>query len=203
MVGYRAIPAAASHNPRRPHRDPERAGHRLPETDELLDAQLISHQRTRGRSLALPSQNRGRESRGRMSAGTSRWRYCCAERSSCFIRNRSPGACPHPKVVIIGAGIVGTSLADELTARGCSDVHRAGPRSAVRHRRLHVARPRSGVPDQRIEDHDRVRALHGREIRRPRRLQPGRRAGGGHHRSTLDRSCRTRGGRSPGEFRAG
>ncbi len=27
-----------------------------------------------------------------------------------------------PKVVIIGAGIVGTSLADELTARGCSDV---------------------------------------------------------------------------------
>lgn len=29
---------------------------------------------------------------------------------------------PHPKVVIIGAGIVGTSLADELTARGCSDV---------------------------------------------------------------------------------
>ena len=27
-----------------------------------------------------------------------------------------------PKVVIIGAGIVGTSLADELTARGCTDV---------------------------------------------------------------------------------
>ncbi|MBX7433392.1 FAD-dependent oxidoreductase [Mycobacterium sp. Y57] len=27
-----------------------------------------------------------------------------------------------PKIVIIGAGIVGTSLADELTARGCSDV---------------------------------------------------------------------------------
>lgn len=29
---------------------------------------------------------------------------------------------PQPTVVIIGAGIVGTSLADELTARGCSDV---------------------------------------------------------------------------------
>lgn len=28
----------------------------------------------------------------------------------------------HPKIVIIGAGIVGTSLADELTARGCSEV---------------------------------------------------------------------------------
>ena len=28
----------------------------------------------------------------------------------------------HPKVVVIGAGIVGTSLADELTARGCTDV---------------------------------------------------------------------------------
>ena len=28
----------------------------------------------------------------------------------------------HPSVVIIGAGIVGTSLADELTARGCTDV---------------------------------------------------------------------------------
>src|SRR5688500_17441110 len=27
-----------------------------------------------------------------------------------------------PKVVIIGAGIVGTSLADELTSRGCTDV---------------------------------------------------------------------------------
>jgi dimethylglycine oxidase len=27
-----------------------------------------------------------------------------------------------PKVVVIGAGIVGTSLADELTARGCADV---------------------------------------------------------------------------------
>jgi dimethylglycine oxidase len=27
-----------------------------------------------------------------------------------------------PKVVVIGAGIVGTSLADELTARGCTDV---------------------------------------------------------------------------------
>lgn len=27
-----------------------------------------------------------------------------------------------PKVVIVGAGIVGTSLADELTSRGCSDV---------------------------------------------------------------------------------
>src|SRR3954452_20376102 len=29
---------------------------------------------------------------------------------------------PQPKIVIIGAGIVGTSLADELTTRGCSDV---------------------------------------------------------------------------------
>ena len=28
----------------------------------------------------------------------------------------------HPKIVIIGAGIVGTSLADELTSRGCTDV---------------------------------------------------------------------------------
>ncbi|MGV9827388.1 GcvT family protein [Gordonia sp. NPDC003429] len=28
----------------------------------------------------------------------------------------------HPKVVIVGAGIVGSSLADELTARGCTDV---------------------------------------------------------------------------------
>ena len=27
-----------------------------------------------------------------------------------------------PKIVVIGAGIVGTSLADELTARGCTDV---------------------------------------------------------------------------------
>src|ERR1044071_6387279 len=27
-----------------------------------------------------------------------------------------------PKIVVIGAGIVGTSLADELTARGCADV---------------------------------------------------------------------------------
>ena len=27
-----------------------------------------------------------------------------------------------PRVVVVGAGIVGTSIADELTARGCTDV---------------------------------------------------------------------------------
>ena len=71
-----------------------------------------------------------------------------------------------PKVVVIGAGIVGSSLADELTARGWTDVTVARPRSAVRDRRFDVARARSGLPDQSVEDHVGVRQVHGREVQR-------------------------------------
>ena len=48
-----------------------------------------------------------------------------------------------PRVVLIGAGIVGCALADELTARGWTDVTVARPGPAVRHRRLQLARARA------------------------------------------------------------
>ena len=69
-----------------------------------------------------------------------------------------------PRVVIIGAGIVGCALADELTARGWTDVTVARPGPPVRDRRLHLPRPGPGLPDQRLQDDDRVRPLHGREV---------------------------------------
>ena len=91
-----------------------------------------------------------------------------------------------PRVVIIGAGIVGASLADELTARGWTDVTVARPGPAVRHRRLHLARARAGLPDQPVEDHDRVRAytvekFGALDIRTAGRSTAGRRARGRHH----------------------
>ena len=52
-----------------------------------------------------------------------------------------------PKVVVIGAGIVGTSLADELTASGLHRRHCRRPRSVVHHRRIDIARTRLGLPD--------------------------------------------------------
>ncbi len=75
-----------------------------------------------------------------------------------------------PKVVVIGAGIVGTSLADELTARGLHRRHRGRPRSAVHHRRIDLARTGPGVPDQPVQDDDRLRALHRREVLRSRAI---------------------------------
>ena len=60
-----------------------------------------------------------------------------------------------PRVVIIGAGIVGTNLADELTARGVDPRHRRRPGPAAADRRLDLARARAGVPGQPVEDDDR------------------------------------------------
>ena len=102
-----------------------------------------------------------------------------------------------PKVVVIGAGIVGTALADELTARGFTDVTVLDRGPAVHHRRLDLARARAGVPDQPVEDDDRVRPLHRREVLRagtPRRLglQPGRRPRGRHHRRSAGPTCTAR-----------
>ena len=86
--------------------------------------------------------------------------------------------------------------------------HRARPRPAVRHRRVDVARTRPGVPDQPVQDHDRVREVHGREVRRPRPsrrlgVQPGRRSRGRVHPGALGRPApQGRLGPSPGASQA-
>ncbi len=114
-----------------------------------------------------------------------------------------------PKVVVIGAGIVGTSLADELTARGFTDRHGARPRAAVHHRRVHLARAGAGVSDQPVQDDERVRPLHRREVLlagASRRLgvQSGRRPRGGHHRRSAGPICTARpAGPRRGASRAG
>ena len=97
-----------------------------------------------------------------------------------------------PRVVIIGAGIVGCSLADELASRGWTDVTVRRPGPSVRGRRLHVPRPGPRLPDQRLQDDGRVRPLHGREVQlaRARRavvLPPGRRPRGRAHPRTAPR----------------
>ena len=91
-----------------------------------------------------------------------------------------------PRVVIIGAGVVGAALADELTARGWDDVTVVdqGALPAPGGSTSHAPGP--GVPDQPLQDHDRAGPLHRREAGRPRRrrravLPAGRRAGGRHH----------------------
>ncbi|MGH1555236.1 FAD-dependent oxidoreductase [Streptomyces sp. L7] len=85
-----------------------------------------------------------------------------------------------PRVVIIGAGVVGAALADEISARGWTEVTVVdqGPLPATRG--LLLARARAGLPDQLLQDHDRVGPVHGREVLLPRRrrqalLPPGRR----------------------------
>ena len=81
----------------------------------------------------------------------------------------------------------------------CSTAVRCSP--PADRRRTH----RAGVPDQPVEDDERVREVHGREVRRARAsrrlgLQPGRRPRGGDHRRALGRPApqgrlgRSRGG---------
>ena len=48
-----------------------------------------------------------------------------------------------PSIVIIGAGIVGTNLADELVTPGLEQYHRPGPGTAEHARGLHVPRTRT------------------------------------------------------------
>ena len=91
-----------------------------------------------------------------------------------------------PRVVIVGAGVVGAALADELTARGWDDVTVVDQGDLPAPGRLHLARPRPGVPGQRVQDDDRARPLHRREAGRPRGrrravLPAGGRPGGRHH----------------------
>lgn len=77
---------------------------------------------------------------------------------------------------------------------------RAGPtsrsstRAPPRHRRVVVPCAGAGLPDQRVEDHDRARPLHRREVLQPRRrrtalLPPGRGTRGGHHPRAPDRAA--------------
>lgn len=71
-----------------------------------------------------------------------------------------------PRVVVIGAGIVGCSLADELTARGWTDVTvlEQGPLPL---RRVHLARAGTGLPDGSVQDPHGVRPVHGGEVQHP------------------------------------
>ena len=68
-----------------------------------------------------------------------------------------------PRVVIIGAGIVGANLADELVGRGWTDITvvEQGP---LPPRWLHLPRPRSGLPDQPVPLDGLVRRVHRAEV---------------------------------------
>ena len=88
-----------------------------------------------------------------------------------------------PRVVVIGAGIVGCSLADELTERGWTDVTvlDQGPLFSTGGSSSHA--PGLVFQTNPSQDDDRARAVHGREVLRPRPrravvLQPGRRPRG-------------------------
>ena len=113
-----------------------------------------------------------------------------------------------PKVVVIGAGIVGTSLADELTARGWTDVTvlDRGPLFATGGSTSHA--PGLVFQTNPSKTMSAFAALHRREVRRPRAsrrlgVQPGRRARGRHHAGTLGRSApQGRLGRGLGHRRA-
>ena len=78
----------------------------------------------------------------------------------------------------------------DRTWRRPGDGRRPGPAAADR--RLDLPRARARVPGQPVEDDDRVRDLHRRQVLRPRPrrrvvLQEGRRAGGRHDPGTADR----------------
>ena len=113
-----------------------------------------------------------------------------------------------PRVVIVGAGIVGTNLADELTARGLGPGHRARSGPAAADRRFDISRSGPRLPNQRVEDDDGLRPIHGREVRRhgsrrPMVLQPGRRSGGCDDRRSASPNCIAgRAGRHRGASRA-
>ena len=99
-----------------------------------------------------------------------------------------------PRVVIIGAGIVGCALADELDQRGWTDVTvvEQGPLFAAGGSTSHA--PGARVPDQRLEDDGRVRPVHGREVQRARARRPvvlptGRRPRGRAHAGAAARTC--------------
>ncbi len=67
-----------------------------------------------------------------------------------------------PSVVIIGGGIVGASLADEITARGWTDVTVVDGGPLPDFGRLHVACTGRRLPDQRHQGDERLRPVHGR-----------------------------------------
>ena len=99
-----------------------------------------------------------------------------------------------PKVVVIGAGIVGTSLADELTARGWTDVTvlDRGPLFTTGGSTSHAPGLVFQTNPSKTMSH--VRALHRRKVQCARAsrwvgVQSGRWARGRHHTGTLGRSA--------------
>ena len=99
-----------------------------------------------------------------------------------------------PRVVIIGAGIVGTNLADELTARGWDRVTvlDQGPLPLTGGSSSHA--PGLVFQTNSSKTMTEVRHLHGREVpvagrRRRVVLQPGGRSRGGDHRSDDSPNC--------------
>ena len=102
-----------------------------------------------------------------------------------------------PKVVVIGAGIVGTSLADELTARGWTDVTvlDRGPLFTTGGSTSHA--PGLVFQTNPSKTMSAVRALHRREVRRTRAsrrlvVQRGRRPRGRHHPGARGPTCTAR-----------
>ena len=74
---------------------------------------------------------------------------------------------PGPKVVIIGAGVVGAAIADELSLRGWDDITVVDQGSLPMPGRLVVARAGHGLPEPRVPNHVVHGAVHSREVLRP------------------------------------
>ena len=74
-----------------------------------------------------------------------------------------------PRVVIIGAGVVGAALADELSVRGLDRRDRRRPGPPARHGRVYVPRPGPGVPDELLQDDDRLARYTVEKLGCPRR----------------------------------
>src|SRR4051794_2896083 len=89
---------------------------------------------------------------------------CATSSASARRRNfarRDPAMAARPRVVVLGAGLAGCALADELTERGWTDV-------TVRGAAGQAGTPGLGVPDPRGPHADRVGEVHRREVRRSR-----------------------------------
>ena len=85
--------------------------------------------------------------------------------TSRLIRRKGNGMRDRAQTVIVGAGIVGASAAYHLAELGVDRRPGDRPGAAVRDRRVHLARARPGLPDERLAHDVPARAGHGRAVR--------------------------------------